>query len=135
LVVLAAVMCAGGVPGTVSAAAAPEAKTSTVKANGLVLTLTVKPRTASVGTTVQFKIYFSAAHAHGALGYVLQYGDGTTSANPIPLFCLAGPGRPAHATWDLAHRYARPGNFKVVASGYANCGPGRLTTTVHVLVS
>ena len=121
-------------PAVPHASATTVAKSSTVRADGLVLSLTVKPQPANVGAVVKFDLYLSATHAKGALGYVLQFGDGATSQNPVPMFCLAGLGRAAHETWQLSHRYARSGTFKIVASGYVNCGPGRISTSTRLLV-
>jgi hypothetical protein len=74
----------------------------------------------------------SDSHATGALGYLLVFGDGFIAATALPMYCLAGPGRSAHQTWQLSHRYVHAGHFKVMASGFANCGSGRVTATVHI---
>jgi hypothetical protein len=34
----------------------------------------------------------------------------------------------------LSHRYLKAGHYKVMASGFANCGSGRVTATVNIEV-
>jgi hypothetical protein len=99
------------------------------------VTLSIKPARAAAGATVEFSLSVAARAANGALGYVVSFGDGSTIANPIPMYCLAGPGRPEHQTWRLAHRYRRAGTYHVSATGYANCGGGRATSTGRVVVT
>jgi hypothetical protein len=80
---------------------------------------------------VRFDLSVTDSHATGALGYVLVFGDGSSAAPAIPMYCLAA-GRPAHETWQLSHRYLKAGHYRVMASGFANCGPGRVTATVNI---
>ena len=118
------------VPGTASPAEGH--RTSTTSLGGLSVTLTVKPWRADRGASVQFKLSVSDSHATGALGYLLEFGDGSSTAPAMPMYCLAGGGRPAHQTWQLSHRYVRSGHYRVMASGFANCGSGRVTATVNI---
>jgi len=113
--------------------AAPAAghRTSTTSLGGLSVTLTVKPWRAERGAAVQFNLSVSDSHATGALGYLLEFGDGSSAAPALPMYCLAA-GRPAHQTWQLSHRYLKAGHYKVMASGFANCGSGRATATVNI---
>ncbi|MGD0810626.1 MAG: hypothetical protein ABSA91_13110 [Acidimicrobiales bacterium] len=118
------------VPATAEPAVAH--RTSTTSLGGLSVTLTVRPWRAERGAAVQVSLSVSDSHATGALGYLLAFGDGSSAAPALPMYCLAGPGRAAHQTWQLSHRYVRAGHYKVMASGFANCGPGRVTATVHI---
>jgi PKD domain len=120
------------VPGT--ATPAEGHRTATTSLGGLSVTLTLKPWRADRGTAVQFNLSVSDSHATGALGYVVEFGDGSSAAPAMPMYCLAGGGRPAHQTWQLSHRYVRSGHYKVTASGFANCGSGRVTATVNIVV-
>ncbi|HXR21689.1 MAG TPA: hypothetical protein VN786_03950 [Acidimicrobiales bacterium] len=118
------------VPGT--ATPAEGHRTSTTSLGGLSVTLTVKPWRAGRGAAVQFNLSVSDSHATGALGYLVEFGDGSSAAPAMPMYCLAGGGRPAHESWQLSHRYVRSGHYKVMASGFANCGSGRVTATVNI---
>lgn len=122
-------------PALVPATAAPAVghRTSTTSLGGLSVTLTVRPWRADHGAVVRFDLSVTDSHATGALGYVLVFGDGSSAAPAIPMYCLA-VGRPAHETWQLSHRYLKAGDYKVTASGFANCGPGRVTATVNIEV-
>jgi hypothetical protein len=107
-------------------------RTSTATLGGLSVTLTVKPWRVDSGAAVQFNLTTTDSHATGALGYLLVFGDGSSAAPVMPMYCLAGPGRSAHQTWKLTHRYVKSGHYKVKASGFANCGSGRVTATVNI---
>jgi hypothetical protein len=107
----------------------------TAASHGLVITLSVVPARAAPGTSVELYLSLAARAANGALGYVVRFGDGTRRANAIPMYCLAGPGRPEHETWRLAHRYARAGTYYISATGYANCGPDRVSVTSRVVIT
>jgi hypothetical protein len=107
-------------------------RTSTKSLGGLSITLTVKPWRVDRGAAVQFNLSVTDSHATGALGYMLAFGDGSSAAPALPMYCLAGPGRPAHQSWQLSHRYVKSGHYKVMASGFANCGSGRVTATVNI---
>jgi len=123
-------------PASVPAVAGPAGghRTSTASLGGLSVTLTVRPWRAQRGSAVHFELSVSDSHATGALGYLLEFGDGPSAEPVLPMYCLAGAGRPAHQTWQLSHRYLRPGHYKVMASGFANCGSGRVTATVNIQV-
>ena len=92
----------------------------------------MKPWKADRGAALQFHLSVTDSHATGALGYLLVFGDGSSAAPALPMYCLAGPGRPAHQAWQLSHRYVHAGHYKVMASGFANCGSGRVTATVNI---
>lgn len=109
-------------------------RTSTKSLGGLSITLTVKPWRANLGAAVQFSLSVSDTHAKGALGYLLVFGDGSSAAPALPMYCLAGPGRSSHESWQLSHRYLKGGHYKVTASGFANCGSGRVTATLNIEV-
>lgn len=107
-------------------------RTSTTSLDGLSVTLTVKPWKADRGAAVQFDLIVTDSHATGALGYLLVFGDGSSVAPAVPMYCLAGPGRPENQAWKLTHRYVHAGHYKVMASGFANCGSGRVTAMVNI---
>jgi len=108
---------------------------ATSSARGLSVTLAVTPPRAVPGAPVAFTLSLAARAANGALGYMVRFGDGSSRANAIPMYCLAGPGRPEHATWRLVHRYARAGSYHVSVTGYANCGPDRTNVTHNVVIT
>jgi hypothetical protein len=122
-------------PAIVAATATPAQghRTSTTTLGGLSVTLTVKPWRAQRDAAVQFNLSVTDSHATGALGYLLVFGDGSSTAPAMPMYCLA-TARAAHQTWKLSHRYLRSGHYKVMASGFANCGAGRVTATVNIEV-
>jgi hypothetical protein len=93
----------------------------TGRSGGLAVTLTATPTRTKIGSTVQFEVTASEAHALGALGYQLRYGDGTSVENAVPQFCVAGRGAPIRQTWRLSHRYKTAGQYRVSASVYVNC--------------
>lgn len=100
------------------------------------MTLKVAPRLARAGSAVRVEIVARAQRAPGALGYVLRYGDGTTTGSgPVPQFCLAGASRPAHQVWRLGHRYGVRGRFVVSVSVYVNCTGDHVTVRIPLLVS
>jgi hypothetical protein len=114
-------------------AAPPSHRTSTTSLGGLSVTLTVRPWRAAKGAVVHFEVSVSDSHANGALGYIVEFGDGSSAAPVMPMYCLA-VSRPAHQSWQLSHRYLRAGNFKATASGFSNCGSGRVRAIVNVQV-
>jgi hypothetical protein len=101
----------------------------------LSITLSITPVRAVPGAAVEFNLSVAARAAKGALGYVVRFGDGSISTIPIPMYCLAGPGRPEHQAWRLSHRYTRAGTYDVSATGFANCGSGRATVTASVVIT
>jgi hypothetical protein len=111
----------------------PAAPRVTVLAGALTVMLTATPMMAKAGAPVQFGLTAYAPHAAGALGYRLRYGDGTSAAeSTVPLFCIAGKGRPMRGTWPLSHRYRTAGRYRVSASVYFNCASDHATATVTV---
>jgi hypothetical protein len=101
----------------------------------LAITLTATPTRAKISSTVQFEVTVSDAHALGALGYQLSYGDGTSAENVVPQFCVAGRGAPSRQMWRLTHRYKAAGRYHVSASVYVNCTSDHATATVVVNVT
>ncbi len=91
------------VPGRV--AEEPPPSRATAPSGGLAVTLVATPMRAKAGSPVQFKLTAYAPHAPGALGYQLRFGDGTSTHNVTPQFCVAGRGAPTRQTWRLSHRY------------------------------
>jgi hypothetical protein len=105
---------------------------ATARSAGLAVTLTATPTRAKIGSTLQFEVTASDAHALGALGYQLRFGDGTSAENVVPQFCVAGKGAPSRQTWRLSHRYKAAGRYRVSASVYVNCTSDHATATVTV---
>jgi hypothetical protein len=141
---------AGGVLVSATAAFAAPARTGTsvvtrvddraagavvVSDVGLRISLKVSPRRVAPGATVDFDLHLTARHAVGALGYRMFFGDGTSRANPIPLYCLHGPGIPASADWRFSHHYAKAGTYKVVVTGFVNCTTARAVARAVVVVT
>lgn len=105
------------------------------RSGGMTVTLSVSPDSAAVGATVDVSVSAQEASASGALGYTLSYGDGSGSANEVPQFCRAGPGRSEAQTWYLTHAYRASGSYSIVATVYVNCGSDRASTSVPVTIS
>ena len=85
-------------PATAAGAiAAPTPHLPVVEAGsrGLTITFSVVPSRAAAGATVQFNLNLAARAANGALGYMVRFGDGSSHANAIPMYCLAGPADPS----------------------------------------
>lgn len=123
-------------PGITATSGTPASRqrTSTTSSGPLSVSLTVAPVRAAPGAAVEFNVGVADQRATGALGYVLRFGDGSVRANPLPMFCLAGPGSPESGSWRFAHRYSRAGTYRASVTGFANCWPARATTTVTVKV-
>lgn len=102
---------------------------------GMTVTLVARPGHPRKGAPVHFLATASAEHADGALTRSLAFGDGR-DAPPIaiPQFCLAGPGRPASATWRFTHRYRAAGRYEVKFASGVNCGGGHASVTLTVNV-
>jgi hypothetical protein len=81
-------------------------------------------------STLHFTIHATDAHAHGALGYDVAFGDGKTAANAVPQFCVAG-GIPQHDLWQLAHHYAA-GTYHVTVTVRVNCTRAAATARLTV---
>lgn len=113
----------------------PAVVTATERSGGLIATLTATPTRAEIGATVQFEVTASVRHALGALGYQLRYGDGTSSTNFVPQFCVAGRGASRRQMWRLSHRYKAAGRYRVSASVYVNCTSDHAMATVAVDVT
>ncbi len=106
-----------------------------ISATGLRIRLEVSPERVSPGGVVTFSVRVAARYAIGALGYRLNFGDGTSRANVIPLFCRAGPGVSALASWRFEHRYVKAGVYRVEVTGYVNCTSARAVARATVLVT
>lgn len=130
--------CGAGIAGTPpedSRRSAAGGAVGTVRSDGLVVTLTVRPAVGRVGAAVEIELAAGTAHAPGAIGYLLRYGDGATSGSgAVPQFCLAGPTPPAHRVWRTGHSYRAPGRYVVSASVYINCTRSRATAVAAIVV-
>jgi hypothetical protein len=109
----------------------PTTSASTVS-GGLTVTLGMST---TPGAEVRFVVTAEEAHARGALGYRVSYGDGTSDQNVVPLVCLAGAGSVQSQVWQLSHLYPSPGAYRVTATVTANCTPDRATASVPVTVN
>jgi hypothetical protein len=106
------------------------------RSGGLTVRLAVAPTLVAHGSVVRIEIVAHEQNARGAVGYLLRYGDGTTTGSgPVPQFCLSGENRPASQSWRLTHRYPTKGRHVVSASVYVNCTRERATVMVPLLVS
>jgi hypothetical protein len=83
---------------------------------------------------VGFTVTLRTGPAAGALGYRLDFGDGTSRQNAVPQFCLARPRSPEQQTSQLVHRYARAGTYRASLHGRVNCSSIRATATLAVVV-
>lgn len=101
----------------------------------LTISLKVSPKRVAPDAAVTFRLRLAATHAVGALGYVLSFGDGTSRANPIPMYCMAGSGVSEHETWRFTHSYRRAGIYTVVATGRVNCSRARVVARATIVVS
>ena len=108
---------------------------SSFSSGGLTVTLTASPSDTIVGSSVEFSLNAQESHAPGALEYQVAYGDGSTDHNTAPQYCKSGPGQAAGQTWHLAHAFATPGTYRVMARVVANCTPDRATAAVTITVS
>lgn len=118
-----------------SRATGPAPRTTVVGKVGLRISLKVVPERVAAGGSVVIDLHLAASHATGALGYWVYFGDGTGRANPIPLYCLAGQGRPASGSWRFNHRYERAGTYKVAATGYVNCTMAQVVAKATIVVT
>jgi len=107
---------------------------ATVRSPGLTVTLSASPARFKAGSPVLFSASAYERDARGALGYQFLYGDGTSAPqSAVPLFCLAGGGRPVHEHWRFTHRYRKPGRFTASLTVHANCSGDRARATVTLL--
>jgi hypothetical protein len=108
---------------------------STARSGALTVELLVEPSSPKRHSPVRVEIEAHEREAHGALGYLLSYGDGTTSGSgAVPLFCLGGAGHPATRVWRRTHRYAAARRYVVSASVYVNCSRDRAVASIPVVV-
>jgi hypothetical protein len=109
--------------------------TATRHVGGLTITLTARPTRPQVGSLVELDATAYERHAQGAIGYQLNYGDGTASPpSVLPQFCLATP-RPAHRTWRFSHRYSATGEYTVSLNVDVNCTSDHARATLKVIVT
>ncbi len=87
----------------------------------MTVTLTAYPARTGAGAAVSFRLELSARSAAGALAYRLTLGDGSSRQNIVPEFCRASPRGGASTSWQLSHRYARAGTYRVTLYGSVNC--------------
>ena len=62
-------------------------------------------------------------------GTSLEFGDGSSAAPAMPMYCLAGRADQRTKPGNCPTGTRASGHYKVMASGFANCGPGRVTAT------
>jgi hypothetical protein len=126
----------GGEPSRCTAGEQRGAGSTTARSGGLTVRLVVAPTPVRRGSAVRIEVAAQARHAPGALGYLLRYGDGTTSgSHAVPQFCLSGAGKSVGQTWRLGHRYPARGRYVVSVSVYVNCTDDRATAAVPVVVN
>lgn len=96
------------------------------------LVVSVRATESATSGTVRVVVVATAAHARGAIGYDISYGDGTSARDVLPQFCLAGHGGTRHARWRFTHHYA-PGTYEMTVTMHVTCAPGHVTTrlTLH----
>lgn len=102
---------------------------------GLSVTLKATPGSVKTGDPARFTLTADERHAFGALGYRLLFGDGESSANVVPMSCLAGMGVRDRQAWHFVHSYHTTGRYVVSARVYANCSADHTTVTVAVKVA
>lgn len=118
---------AGGPTATTGAGGA-----RTVSGSPVTVSLSASPTSPKVHARVRFTVRVSDTEAHGALGYRIAYGDGTSGTIALPQYCTAGS-RAASRTWHLEHRYAKKGSYRVRVTGSAVCTAG--SASAHVTIS
>jgi hypothetical protein len=120
-----------------SAAAASAARATrpvTARSGPTSVRLTVDRSHGRTGAVFGFAVSVTVRGPRGALAYRLTFGDGTSSNPAVPLVCLSTPRPSATGTWVVHHRYLHPGTYRVVATGWAECTPGRASATATVTV-
>ncbi len=121
---------------TVPASSASQSRSATASGDGLKVTLTLSPARAAAGAPVSFRLAMGASSAAGALAYRIRFGDGSGRQNIVPEFCRAPPGGPGHGSWQISHRYARAGTYRVTLFGSVNCQrASRVAVTVDVVIT
>jgi hypothetical protein len=130
-----ALAAAARFPTAIARPAGESARLATVGPVGLTISLKVSPKRVAPGAAVTFRLHLAATHAVGALGYVLSFGDGTSRANPIPMYCMAGSGVSVQHTWRFTHSYRKAGTYAVVARGRVNCSRARVVARATIVVS
>jgi hypothetical protein len=120
---------------TTTSIVAKSSVAASAASGGLTVTLTASPARGAPGQRVAFVVSAYEAQAHGALGYHLAYGDGTSDQIAVPLYCLGGSGSPQAQTWRLTHGYSTAGSYTASVTVTANCTPDHATTQVTITVS
>lgn len=116
--------------GTAGASDAPPRPVRAVVENdGLRVTVTATG--SGTSATLRFTVSAIDAHAHGALGYDVAFGDGTSTSNAVPQFCVAGSGISQHDIWHLTHHYA-VGTYHVTVTVRVNCTKAVATARLTV---
>ena len=130
---LAAVLLAGCAHDPpASAPRRPQPASSSAALAGLAVQVAAAPPRARTGTPVRVTVRARATRAHGALGYVVTYGDGSSSHDLVPQFCLGGARTTQRATWHFEHRYRARGTYRVRVSVHAVCTAGAVSAAVTV---
>ncbi len=117
-------------PGWNAAAAAAPPKPVVAVAKDGALRVTVTATGSGTSAVVHYAVTATDADARGALGYDVEFGDGTGTSDAVPQFCTA-TGTARHALWHLAHRYAA-GTYRVAVSVRANCSAAAATARLTV---
>lgn len=101
----------------------------------LVLSYAVDPTSVTPGQTVTFTVTVREAAPRGAVGYHLQFGDGSVSQNSPAKSCRAAPGPGKQQTWTLHHDYSNTGVYHATVLAQASCSGLHITHTINVTVS
>jgi hypothetical protein len=101
----------------------------------LSVSVSLHPSRAPAGTPITFTLTMIDEHALGAFGYLVKFGDGEIRTIPVPQYCLAPPGRPAHAAWRFTHRYSKPGRYRVSVRAYVNCTSASVTKVSTLVIT
>ncbi len=132
---LSVLLAAGGFGASVGGRTAgasdapPHAVRAVARTDGLSVVVTATG--SGTTTVVRFAVEAADAHARGALGYDVAFGDGTSTSDEIPQFCTSGSGVSRHELWHLAHRYA-VGTYRVTVTVRSNCS--RVAATARLTV-
>jgi len=94
----------------------------------------ILPARADRGAPVTVQLRMADGGAGGALGYQLDFGDGSASANAVPQFCQASPRTQERESWHFVHRYSRSGLYRISVVGRVNCTDVRASTAVSVSI-
>ena len=108
-------------------------KDVTARSGALTVRLRVVP--SARGRMTAIEVVADDPSARGALGYLLRYGDGTSSGSgAVPQFCLEGRGRPVRQIWRHTHHYSAGGKYSLSVSVYVNCTDEHAGATVSARI-